>query len=199
MPVDREARVQEILSELRDDPSLLDRRFRRIHDLYVSTLHHFFSKRGFAPGHCQDLTQETFLSIYKGIPSFRGESRFDTWLFKVATHVHWLHLRKWGTQKRSGQEVSLTASGEEDDFGLDDLIEDGRPRAEEALLDRERSQRLRQAVDELPEKMRKCVVMKIYNEMSSREIAAVLLISEETVKAHLHQATIRLRKRLSEG
>jgi RNA polymerase sigma-70 factor (ECF subfamily) len=55
--------------------------FRLIFDRYYRSVYRFFEKRGFSTEECQDLTQETFLRVYKGMATFRGEARFETWLF----------------------------------------------------------------------------------------------------------------------
>ncbi len=198
MSNEREEQAQQILAQIRIRPADLELHFRQLHDLFVSTVHHFFSKRGISPEDCFDLTQETFVGIYKGIASFRGESRFDTWLFKVATNVYRLHLRRSHTKKRAGQELALTPPEGEDLPGLGDLLEHPDPLPDEEIVRRERSDKLRAAIAEMPAKMQRCVRLKIYQGLSTREIGAVLRISEETVKAHFHQAKLRLRQRLAE-
>jgi RNA polymerase sigma-70 factor (ECF subfamily) len=60
------------------------------------------------------------------------------------------------------------------------------------------ARQVRGAMEELPEQMRKCVMLRVYQELSYQEIAVVLRLSVETVKTHLHQARQRLRIRLAD-
>src|SRR3954449_13368955 len=93
-------------------PYHLDGAFRRLFDLYSPRLYHFFSRRGFSHSDCLDLTQETFLGIYKGVGAFRQDSSFETWLFKIATNAYRKRLR-WGIAgKRDAPEVPLEESPE---------------------------------------------------------------------------------------
>lgn len=182
---DRAESVQKIIEELQAGISL-EENFRLLCDLYNRPLYHFFSKRGFPAQDCLDLTQETFLGIYRGIGAFRRDARFETWLFKVATNAFRKRLR-WGTaDKRAGQEVPLDAEPA------------GGPVPGEGMFESERARLLRGAIDRLPEQMRKCLILRVYHEMKYREIGTVLRLSPETVKVHLFQARRRLQEELGD-
>jgi RNA polymerase sigma-70 factor, ECF subfamily len=180
--------VQSLVARLQATGSPREEDFRRLFDLFYPRVVHFFARRGFPPQDCLDLTQETFLGIYKGIATFRRDSRFETWLFTIAANA-WRKRLRWGVAgKREGQEVALEPTGHE-------------PPAPESpadaeMLRKERSRRLREAVETLPEQMRRCLVLRVYQEMKYREIAALLRLSPETVKVHLFQARKRLREEL---
>lgn len=169
--------------------------FRRLFDLYYARVHGFFAKRGFPPQDCLDLTQETFLGIYRGIGTFRRDARFETWLFKIATNAYRKRLRWGAAEKREAQEVPLEAGGDDDDGHR---IEPAAPEpaAGETLLHKERSRMLREAIEKLPEQMRRCLMLRVYQEMKYREIATLLRLSPETVKVHLFQARRRLQEEL---
>jgi RNA polymerase sigma-70 factor, ECF subfamily len=180
--------VLRIIERLQAGPSR-EEDFRQLFDLYYSRLHHFFARRGFPPQECLDLTQETFIGIYRGIGSFRRDARFETWLFKIATNAYRKRLR-WGVaEKRDAVEVPLD-SGEEGHEPAGPASE------EESMLRAERARLLRDAVEKLPEQMRRCLMLRVYQEMRYREIATLLRLSPETVKAHLFQARRRLREEL---
>ena len=192
---DRAELTQKIVVELQAGISV-EENFRLLCEAWHRPLHHFFSKRGFPPQDCLDLTQETFLGIYRGIGSFRRDARFETWLFTVATNAFRKRLRSGAADKRSGQEVSL--EGGEDDRGLEERAADGGPVPGEGMLRKERARLLRDAIERLPEQMRKCLVLRVYHEMKYREIATVLKLSPETVKVHLFQARRRLQADLGD-
>jgi RNA polymerase sigma-70 factor (ECF subfamily) len=184
--------VQSIIQELQAG-SRREENFRRLFDLFYPRLYHFFSKRGFPPQDCLDLTQETFLGIYRGIGSFRADARFETWLFKIATNAYRKRLRRGVAGKRTGQEVALEGGGPEAE-DLDLASEE--PGPGDGVLRKERSRLLREAVEKLPEQMRRCLILRVYHDLRYREIGAVMRLSPETVKVHLFQARKRLQREL---
>src|SRR5262249_56256085 len=82
----RAERVEAILRELRGGAPP-EERFRCLFEIYYGPLRGFFARRGFPPEDCQELTQETFLGIYMGMGSFRGEAGFETWMWKIANNA----------------------------------------------------------------------------------------------------------------
>jgi RNA polymerase sigma-70 factor, ECF subfamily len=193
---DRAESVQKIIEELQAGISV-EGNFRLLCDLYHRPLYHFFAKRGFSPQDCLDLTQETFLGIYRGMGSFRRDARFETWLFKVATNAFRKRLRLGTADKRTGQEVSLEADAD-DDRALKERVPASGPVPGEGALQKERARLLREAIERLPEQMRKCLILRVYHEMKYREIGTVLRLSPETVKVHLFQARKRLQAELGD-
>jgi RNA polymerase sigma-70 factor (ECF subfamily) len=185
-----------------DDPQ---HAFHKLFEIYYRPLWRFFARRGFPGEDCHDLTQETFIRVYTGMDGFRGEARFETWLFRIATNTYRKSLRYGAAEKRAGQEVSLQ---EPEGGGLRNDAETAcdpdfpgaaqAPEPLEDVLDRERRQALLAAVTELPSQMRRCVVLRVYQELAYKEIAAVMQVSIETVKAHLFQARKRLRGALAD-
>jgi RNA polymerase sigma-70 factor (ECF subfamily) len=186
--------VQQIVERLQAGP-IREEDFRRLFDLYYPRVHHFFARRGFPPQDCLDLTQETFLGIYRGIGTFRREARFETWLFKIAANAYRKRLRWGAAEKREATEVPL-ASGEEGEGRARHEPSAPQTPAGEDLLRKERSRMLREAIEKLPEQMRRCLMLRVYQEMKYREIATLLRLSPETVKVHLFQARRRLQEEL---
>jgi RNA polymerase sigma-70 factor (ECF subfamily) len=192
---DSDASLQKILDQLQAGRAV-EESFRLLCERYHRPLHAFFLRRGFSHADCLDLTQETFLGIYRGIGSFRRDARFETWMFKVATNAYRKRLRHEVAGKRAGDEVSLDAApgAEEDRAAIQPVAGDPLPGA--SLFQAERSRLLREAVERLPDQMRKCLVLSVYHEHKVREIAQLLHLSPETVKVHLFQARRRLQAAL---
>jgi RNA polymerase sigma-70 factor (ECF subfamily) len=169
--------------------------FRRLFDHYYWPVLRFFARRGFSTAECEDLCQETFLYVYRALSSFRGESRFEHWLFRIAlsTAHKWLRERK--AQKRGGTEPHRGESTEEvSEAHLRDPAADPLERA----LAHEGARRLRAAIDELPPKMRRCVRLRLFHGLLYGEVAELLQITEATVKVQLFKARKRLRQRLGD-
>lgn len=176
-----------------------ERNFRRIFDRYYAPVRAFLSRRA-SPDDAVDLTQETFLRLYTGLKGFRGDAAFGTWVFRIAYNT-W---HKWSRGRSRRPESSYEDLGD-DAFREGILEERGSLTLEdeedpvEALLSEERREALREAVGDLPEKMRKCMELRLYQERPYREIAEILRISVETVKAHLFQGRKRLREHLADA
>jgi len=164
--------------------------FRFLYRSYFRPLRRFFAAKGMSPEACEDLTQETFLGIYKGLETYRHQMRFASWLYRLATNVYLKRLRAAGTAKRSGREVALDA-----ELGAE-AAADGPPDPLEDVIRSEELEAMRRAIRELPEQMRKCLTLRLYHEMSYQEIAVVMKLEVDTVRAHLFQARRRLRAEL---
>ena len=173
--------------------------FGRLHELHVRRIRNFFLQRGFAKEEADDLTQDVFLRVFRGIASFRLESGFKTWLFEIADHVYQNELRRRGAGKRKGWETSIETGGQDED-GKPAAIEPppSEPRALKDVLDREQAEALSRAIQDLPEQMRTCFLLRYSQGRKYKEIAVIMKISIDTVKAHLFQAKKRLRLELTD-
>lgn len=174
--------------------------FRILFDRYHDVVHGFFAHRVCSPEDRLDLTQETFLRVYKGLESYRREAEFGTWLFRIAynTYLKWLRRRKgesWNLQlapPAGGDSPRITWEGDQP------VAVSRQPTPLDDTLEHERQRELREAIGDLPEQMRRCTELRVFQELSYREIAAVMRLSIETVKVHLFQARKKLKGALRE-
>ncbi|MBW8879543.1 MAG: sigma-70 family RNA polymerase sigma factor [Acidobacteria bacterium] len=171
--------------------------FHRLYDLHSPWVYRFFRRKGQSDEDSKDLTQDVFFRVSKGIDAFRYESRFERWLLKIARHVLSNHVRSQKTGKRDAQEYSLDAGVDAEDgsgavLQVPDLSADP---LDQAIWRQQRSA-LREALLELPSQMRFCCMQRYERGLKYEEIAVVMKISIETVKAHLHQGRKRLAARL---
>lgn len=166
--------------------------FRRLFDGYFPSVERFFARRRLPRQDCLDLTQETFLGVLNGLDRYRPEARFETWLFKIATHAYLKRLRARATDKRRGREVAP------DEVPEAAFASRGTDQQLARVLSAEQHRRIRTAVDELPEQMRQCLTLRLDQDLKYREIAAIMRISVETVKVHLFQARKKLRTMLDD-
>lgn len=129
-----------------------------------------------------DLVQEVFLRAWRAIGRFRGQSRFSTWLYRIAVNacLNFRAARRAPTQE------------------LPDTLADPRPATSERILREEKARRVRQAVGRLPEKQRATPILKVYHDLTHREVADVLGSTVGTVKANLFHALGNLRKLMGE-
>lgn len=139
-----------------------------------------------------DIVQELFLRAWKGLPRFRGDAQFSTWLYRIAVNTTIKH------RSRSRAESSQVVAAEDTYGGLDQLAA-GESTDPEALLQRQdRETRLRAAVAQLPEKHRTVIVLHYFEGRSCEEIAEIVGCSVGTVWSRLHYGCKRLRTVLGE-
>lgn len=171
--------------------------FRVIYQRFYPPVRSFFAKRTTSED-VLDLTQETFLGIYKGLDRYRWEAAFAGWLFCIAANAH----RKWCRRRyRIGSPYGPAAPPGGADAALDDhepVVVDAEKSSLEELLTREQLVRLRSAIEELAPRMQHCLKLRLYQELSYQEIADFLELAIDTVKAHLHQAKKKLRDKLKD-
>lgn len=145
----------------------------------------------------EDLTQEVFLRVYKGLPSFDGQVRFHTWLHTIGMNVAISEYRKGRAQKRNRPTVSLDApvAATEDFY----LAPEGREvDPAERAHQTEFLARVRECVAELPEEFRTAVVMRDMESLSYDEIAEVLDVPAGTVRSRIHRGRLMLQQMLKE-
>ena len=171
-----------------------DESFRKIFHHYSRIIYKFFAKRGFNEAECEDLVQETFLRVHRNLDSFRGDAQFGTWLFQVSANVYKNELRSRMAQKRDAQEVSLEEGDPLGGTGISSDPEEESPL--EGMLTEERREVLLRAMAELPTQMRRCVELRVNHDLKYREIAVLMGVSIDTVKAHLFQARQLLKAKL---
>lgn len=176
-----------------------EREFERLFERYSQPVTSFFARRGFSPEECRDLTQETFLGVYKGMERFRRDSSVETWLFTIAANIWRNELRSRSADKREGQEVSLDSQRDEPGLHLVTRSSAGEDDPLAGLIEKERSSRVRRALEELPPQMRRCLVLRIDQQLKYREVAVAMRVSIDTVKSQLFQARERLREMLMDS
>ena len=134
-----------------------------------------------------DISQEAFLKAYSRLETYRGESRFSVWLYRLTHNLCIDFLRK----KPHTATVPLTYqddSGDEYEFEIPDF----RPIPEDETILRENRKIIAESFDELDTQHRELLMMREITGMSYLDIAAVLNISEGTVKSRIFRARKKL-------
>lgn len=133
-----------------------------------------------------DMTQEAFIKAYGSLSSFRGDSKFSVWIYRIATNVCLDFLRS----KSRKQQVSLTVSDDDEDAQLD--IPDPSSAPEQQLMQKISMQSVEEGLKTLPDKQRQILVMRELCGMSYAEIGKALSLEEGTVKSRIFRARKRL-------
>jgi RNA polymerase sigma-70 factor (ECF subfamily) len=143
-----------------------------------------------------DLSQETFLRVYKNIRKYSHIYQFSTWLYRIATN---LAIDEMRYRRRRGQvfyrNIWNNRPGPDSD-GPEFEISDSRRGPREEVLRKESGQVLGEAIRSLPEKYRTAFIMKEVQELPYETIAQVLNCSAGTIKSRLHRARELLQRKL---
>ena len=135
----------------------------------------------------QDGLQEAMLRVFKALPTFKGQSAFSTWLYRITMNACLDELRK----RKNRTSTSL-----------DGLISDGwSPKSDmespdEHVIRTERARVLHAAIQELPEEMRSAIVLRDLRGLAYEEIADMLNVSIGTVKSRISRGREKLREKI---
>ncbi|RPH56467.1 RNA polymerase sigma factor [bacterium] len=166
---------------------------RGIFEAFHGRVHRFFKSRGFGEDEALDLTQETFVRVFQSMDELRSRASLDSWILKIAANVWKNEIRFKKAGKRDAREVSLDGGGTEGEGAeVADFAREDAPGPLEELLTAERQGALDKCLDALPPRMRRCLVLHVYQERKYQEIADLLEISIQSVKSHIHQAKEKL-------
>jgi len=143
----------------------------------------------------KDLYQEVFIRVYRGLKSFRFQSEFSTWLFRITTNVCLTY------KSRSKEHLRVSIDNDYDDEENEisttkELVYDGSS-PEEISSGSDLGEIINAAVESLSPKQRMTFILKHYEGYKIREIAEMLNCKEGTVKKYLFDAIKNLRKKLS--
>jgi RNA polymerase sigma-70 factor (ECF subfamily) len=141
----------------------------------------------------QDIVQETFLNAFRHLNEFRGDAQFSTWLIRIAVNQSFMKLRK----QRAVIEFSIDEDFRGDGHTLPLELADWAPNPEELYKTSELRDILAKELRELRPTMRSVFVLRDIEGLSIAETAAILGVSQGTVKSRLLRARLELRERLS--
>jgi RNA polymerase sigma-70 factor (ECF subfamily) len=173
----------------RDEQSVVDliEKYQgRIYNLAISILRN--------EGDAEEITQDVFMTVYQKVDSFKGDSAFFSWIYRICVNACLMRLRN---RKRTDA-VSI------EDF-MPVFTEDGRHASEigdwsreveRRVLNRELGDVLRTFIAELSEKYRVVLVLSDVEGLSNEETANILGLTIPAVKSRLHRARLYLRERL---
>ena len=169
--------------------------FKKIYEEFQPKIvHHLYRLLGNQDA--EDVAQEVFAKVSRGLKSFKGQSKLSTWIYRIATNTAIDKLRS-ESFKRSPENPSLfdetAVVDKSDSFGHTD------PPIDHKVIRKEMSQCVREYIDRLPPDYRTVLVLSELGGFKKREIADILEISLENVKARLHRARARLKKELDDG
>ena len=153
------------------------------------------------PEDAADATQEVFIRVVRGVLAFRAEAAFSTWLHTVTVNVCLSALRKRSKLSQTGASAGWKPFATPDDVTAIDLesSEDVEDTVASSIDNAALARRTAEALDQLSDEARAVVVLRDIQELSTKEVAAMLDVSESVVKVRLHRAHARLRELMGDA
>lgn len=167
-----------------NDEAAFDALFERHLNRVYALVYHYVPDREEA----HDLTQEVFVRVYTHIRSFRGQSAFTTWLYRVAVNVCLEQRRKYARRSSHAAFVPI----EDVDYSLE--AEGEGP--VDSLMRHDTEEKVHQAMETLPETHRLVVSLRYFEGLSCKEIAEILDCPVGTINSRLHYAMGKMKAAL---
>ena len=139
----------------------------------------------------EDLFQDTFIKVIRTLKSgaYNEEGKFLPWVMRIAHNLVIDHFRKSNR---------IPTVGNKEDFDIFQIISDKSPNAESTLVQEQVLKDLQKLIQELPEDQKEVLIMRLYRDMSFKEIAENTNVSINTALGRMRYAIINLRKLITE-
>jgi RNA polymerase sigma-70 factor, ECF subfamily len=144
------------------------------------------------PTEVEDVTQEAFIKAYRALPTFRGDSAFYTWLYRIGINTAKNYLVAMGRRAPTTTEIdSEEAEGFEDGEHLRDLNT-----PENEMMSRQVAETVNQTLEELPEELRTAITLREIEGLSYEDIANIMNCPIGTVRSRIFRAREAIAERL---
>ena len=150
------------------------------------------------PADAADMTQEAFIRLLRSLGTYRAETKFTTWLYRLVTNICLDGLRRRGRPVESLDEPASSQSGDDARTAGERLADSDRwTQPEEELTLRESATEVRQALAHLPTAQRLALTLYYFDDMRYEDIAEAMGLPLNTVKSHIRRGKERLALALS--
>jgi RNA polymerase sigma-70 factor (ECF subfamily) len=144
------------------------------------------------PGEVEDVAQETFIKAYRALPSFRGDSAFYTWLYRIGINT----AKNWLVSNNRRVPTSTDVVSEDaESYEEGDLLRDVNT-PERLLMSKQLGDTVNAAMDSLPEELRTAVMLREIEGLSYEEIAVVMDCPIGTVRSRIFRARESIAQKL---
>jgi len=142
----------------------------------------------------EEICQEVFLSVIKSLETFHGESRFQTWLFRIAANKARDYREKRMAAKRGGGQAPVSLQAEDPETGLAPDPPGNAPGPDEFLMNAEQMAGVRKALARLGEPCREIIELRYFGDLSYEELSRTLKLNPKTVSSRLSKCLDRLEE-----
>lgn len=148
----------------------------------------------FAREDVEEICQEVFLSVIKNLDSFHGESQFQTWLFRIAANKGRDYRERQHAAKRGGGQTPVSLHAEDPETGLVMDPPSHAPAPDAELLNAEKAELVRAALDQLGGPCREIIELRYFGDLSYDELSRALKLNPKTVSSRLSKCLDRLEE-----
>ena len=145
----------------------------------------------------RDAAQETFLKVYRGLGSFRGEAGLKTWIYRIAINQA-MNQQRWWRRRHREETISLDIARGPSDRTMGELLPGPDASPEALAISGERERSIMRALGEVKQEYRIALILREIEELSYEEISETLSISIGTVKSRIARGREELRRRVKE-
>lgn len=142
----------------------------------------------------EEICQETFLSVIRNLQSFRGGSRFQTWLFRIAVNKARDYRERQHAAKRGGGALPVSLQAEDPETGLTLDPPSAAPDPLENVLNAEQISLLRESLDQLGVPCREIIELRYFGDLSYEELSVELKLNVKTVSSRLSKCLDQLEE-----
>ncbi len=150
-------------------------------------------------GDAQDVLQESFLSVYRKLGSFRGESLFSTWLHRIVTNAALMHLRARSRRRQEPLDAFLPRFDANGRHVAEPAALDAAAQAAERLDRGLLAEKARAGIARLPDLYRAAFVLRDLEDLPTAEVAERLGVGADVVRQRVHRARMMLRGYLGDA
>ncbi len=185
----RQEDLRLIRNAIRGDQASYKRLMKKYHDPIFNLIARIIRNRE----QVEDLTQEAFVKAFASLKNFNEEYAFSTWIYKIATNSSIDYIRK---KKLDTFSINKPIALEESDYSFE--LPDTTYQPDKTLIQHQRTRLIEEAIERLPEKYKRVIIMRHTEDRDYSEIAKILKLPIGTVKAHIFRARELLNRFLRE-
>jgi RNA polymerase sigma factor (sigma-70 family) len=163
--------------------------YKKLLKKYRDQIFHLITRIVHNKEQVEDLTQEAFVKAFASLKNFNEEYAFSTWLYKIATNSSIDYIRK---RKLDTFSIDKPIAMEESEYSFE--LPDTTYQPDKHIIQRQRSVLIEEAINSLPEKYKRVIILRHTEERDYAEIAKMLKLPIGTVKAHIFRARELLNK-----
>jgi RNA polymerase sigma-70 factor (ECF subfamily) len=167
--------------------------FARMVDAHSGPIYRLGLKMLGNPQDAEDVLQNTFLNALMHLPGFEGRSSISTWLYRIASNEALMLIRR----KKPGINIEDMQTEDSDEGLMPEIFMDWSILPEHELLTEEGKKAIDEAIEKLPETLRMVFILRDIEDVSIKETAEILNLTETNVKTRLLRARMYLREQLS--
>jgi RNA polymerase sigma-70 factor, ECF subfamily len=174
-----------------------ERAFREVVEQFGDQIYNLTYRMLGDAGEAEDLAQEVFITLFKSIDSFRGDSKLSTWLYRIAAN-HCKNRIKYLARRHDRQQSSYLDEVAVAEGGAAARVAgvSSPPAPDTQLAGMQLERIVQQTIAELDDDQRLLVILRDVEELSYGEICEITSLPEGTVKSRLHRARMALRRKM---